>query len=786
MFEGLGASLNPKALIDKVGLDSSGPASALSSIGGAISGGLGSVGSVLKKIAGPAAKLPLPNPLHSYASYNYSLAISVLTTADYNNPDTTYMLGGKKLNLICKSGSADPSNRVNTAYGKQDFYIDNLEIDSLIGNEKGNNTNVTKMRFDITEPYSMGVFMISVQQAAREAGHPNWHDAPFLLTIQFRGNSQTGSMVNVPNTTRYIPFMFTGVNSKVTGAGAVYNCEALPYNAVALNNNHATLKTDVAISGKSVQELLQTGEKSLQAALNARAKKAVADGAVKVADEYLILFPSEIASAPKDAGKTEKKSKATTKPTDEVISDEMLKKMGVTRDSKSGVLLQDAASCNALGRSEMDFSLANKGDASVGKESVVYDEKRNIYIRGNNVIDFAAGDFRFTQDSNVFNAINQVLLRSKFPTMTLDPTKLSKEGYKGWWKIETQVFIKEKTDNMKSTGKKPKIIVYRVIPYDVHISKVPAVNVQTPGFDELKKQAVKVYNYIYTGKNTDILRFNIEHNASYMNYMNSDGFRTQDAILVAEQSAAAAEQAKPKGLPEGAAPSKKAGVNPDGTAYTTTGTETDEKGGSGNDSLATRIARMFHDAVNRGTEMQTLNMDIVGDPYFIAHSGQGNYVSKPVPGVSNLNADGTVNYQSGEVDIIVNFRSPSDINQGSGLYNISRLEGTPQKNATTPVLGFSGLYQVVKLVSHFKTGMFTQTIEGLRRPGQENETKGGKDQSLNNKSPALTPEQQASAKKAHDAAIASGQPDDSAGLDAAIARQQAQGQPVPGRPRGGQ
>jgi hypothetical protein len=82
--------------------------------------------------------------------------------------------------------------------------------------------------------------------------------------------------------------------------------------------------------------------------------------------------------------------------------------------------------------------------------------------------------------------------------------------------------------------------------------------------------------------------------------------------------------------------------------------------------------------------------------------------------------------------------------------------------------------------------MFTQTIEGLRRPGSELDTRASKEQSLNTKTPAITPEQQASAKKAHDAAIASGQPDDSAGLDAAMARQAAMGQPVAGRPRGGQ
>ena len=737
LLDGLGAALSPGGLAEKVGLDTSGPASALSAIGDTISGGLDSVGSFLKTITGPATKLPLPNPLHAYASYDYVLGISVLTTADYNNPDTTYMTG-KRQNLICKTANADPGNRVNTAYGKYDFFIDNMELDSLVGNEKGNNTNVTKMRFEITEPYSMGLFMISVQQAAREAGHPNWHGAPYLLTIQFRGNSETGSMVSVPNTNRYIPFTFTMMSSRVTAAGTVYSCDALPYNAEALNRNHATLKNDISISGKSVQEMLQTGEKSLQAALNARAKQLRDNNIVVEADEYLILFPSSTPSAPKTPGKVEVKTQATGSPKAATVEDAMLKKIGVSRDSKTGVLLQEEADCNQLGRAKMTFSITNKGDTPVGKESKVYSEKKgNIYVRGDNVIDYAESDFRFSQESDVFNAINQVLLQSQFPRHTLDPTKLSKEGYKGWWKIETQIYLKASQSNMVSVGLQPRIVVYRIVPYDVHISNVSSVNVQSPGFAELAKQAVKVFNYIYTGKNVDVLRFNIEHKASYMNYMNADGFRTQDAILVAEQSTGGNTQDIPKGLPDGEKPSTKDGVVPSQTTYSKLNNETDEKGGGGNDSLATRVARMFHDAVTKGTELQKINMDIVGDPYFIAQSGQGNYNSKPIPGKPNLNADGTINYQNGEVDILINFRSPSDINQVSGLYNIGRLGSDPNNTASSPVLGFSGLYRINRLVSQFKKGSFTQTIDALRRPGQENPNKGTKTQALNPTTPAV-------------------------------------------------
>lgn len=131
-------------------------------------------------------QLPIPNQLHDYASYDYILGLGVLTDDDIANPDTTYMTGDTTiLKMICKSASCDPENRVKTDYGKFDFFIDNLNIDSVIGLERGNVTNATNISFTVTEPYSMGIFTMACQQAAWEAGHKNWREAPFLLTMNF-------------------------------------------------------------------------------------------------------------------------------------------------------------------------------------------------------------------------------------------------------------------------------------------------------------------------------------------------------------------------------------------------------------------------------------------------------------------------------------------------------------------------------------------------------------------------------------------------------------------------
>jgi hypothetical protein len=682
-----------------------GPATGLSSAVSSASGAIQAVGGNVRYV--PGLKLPLKNPLFAYATYDYVLSISALTTDTYN--DASYVTG-RKLPLICKSANADPSNRVNTPYGKFDFFIDNLEMKSLMGNDRGNNTNVAgTFHFTITEPYSMGMFPIALQTAAANVGHPNWRDGPFLLTIQFRGNTELGVMANIPGTTRYIPFQFTNMSSKTNQNGTVYQCEALPYNAPGLSNRYAALRTDVSIRGTTVQEMLSTGEKSLQAAINIPPKQLVKDKTTAVPpEEYVILFPLPGAPTTSPAGTSS--DGATIAPT-KLTS--LYSTLGVSRDSKSGLLIQ-STECNELGKTEMHFNVGNKGNIPVSNDSVIYNKTAKSTIRGNMTINYKESDFKFTQDSDVPNAINQVLLQSKFPGQTMDASKLSPEGFRDWWRIECLIYIIDDTSNLTTTGVKPKLIVYRVYPWAVHASRLAAPNVQPPGFDKLDQQIVKSYEYIYTGKNADIINFNIEFNAAYTVQMNSDGFkRSQDVQRTEQESGAPEARTVPAVLAPGSTPSTVPGVHTQQVQYTNTLTNTDRKGGGGNETMATRAARQFNDVINSKVELVNITLDIIGDPYYIVQSGLGTYTAAPTQ-FKNLKYDGTADHQSGEVDIKLHFRSPIDLNQSTGLYNFN----TVSKDA--PVLGFTGFYQVISVTSKFRAGVFTQTIEGLRRSGQEN------------------------------------------------------------------
>lgn len=697
------------------------PVNGLSSITDMISGELKSIGSIFTKI--PEQKFPLPNPLFAYASYTYTLGIAGLTDDDLHNPDTTY-LSGKRLPLICKSANADPSNRVNTPYGRFDFFIDDVELESIIGFMKGFNTNVSKIRFKITEPYSMGLFIISVQQLAQELGHDNWRDAPFLLSIDFKGNKETGQIDSIQNTSKRIPFIFTDIEMTVTESGSVYMCEAMPHNQAALTDNVSKFKSEIAIKGKTVQEILQTGEKSLQSVVNQRYKQLVEQKLVSVADEILILFPQDVSSsANNNSSKKENNSSAVTDPGNSSESS-IFKKLGVTRSTVNQSLVQDSKDCNVIGKASSGFSEYRTGTTPIGKENAVYDEKSGGFIRAKNTIDVKESDFKFAQNTDIPNAINQVILQSDFVKETLNAANLTAEGYRTVWRIDVQTYNLGSKETPEQ-GVKPKLYVYRVVPYNAHAGNMMPPNTKPPGYDNLKKQVVKEYNYIYTGKNVDIKNFEIKINNGFSSVMAVDGGRkSQDVKQAAEMSGKSEQQSASLMLGKGNAPSKELGVIPTIVKYIGTITGTDKKGGGGVETESTRAGRLFMDAVTRGMDLIELDMTIIGDPYYIVQSGMGNYTSKPTQ-YMNLNEDGSVNYQNGEVVIGVNFRTPIDINQQSGMYDFGG------KSKTAPVMQYSGMYKVLTVNSTFKGGEFVQTLKGQRMPLQESKQESTPDQTFN-------------------------------------------------------
>jgi hypothetical protein len=557
----------------------------------------------------------------------------------------------------------------------------------------------------------MGMFIIACEQLAREQGHDTWTEAPFILTIEFRGNKETGQMVNIPQTSRTIPILVTDIDFTVNQDGSVYSVEAMPWGGIALTDANNNLTSDVTVTGASVQQLLQTGERSLQVALNKRQQMLVDAGVIDVPDEYLILFPQDISSASTSgaSGDSENFTPASGS-TNAGNSADVERSLGVSRKGPNNNLQQAGDQVNEIGAALLDINRdsATRDSVPAGKDSEVYDTKSGTFFKGKLTINPGDQDFKFSQDSDIVNAINQVCLKSTFIKKTFDTQNLTPEGYRNWWRVDSQVYnIGPVRDN---TNTKPKLFVYRVVPYNVHASRLMPAGHRAPGYDNLKLQVVKEYNYIYTGANVDILKFDITFNNGFAFNMAADGLlRTQDSV---KETAAGGSKDNEKELINPLPPGKQPepGSTPTIVKFIKTLTGTDKGGGGSADSQSTRAARLFHDAVTNNQEsMMDLSMEIIGDPYYIIQSGVGNYTSSATQ-YTNLNSDGSINYQNGEVDIIVNFRTPIDINQTSGLYTFA---------SSTSVDRWSGLYAVQNVTSTFKNGQFKQLLTGMRRPLQE-------------------------------------------------------------------
>lgn len=687
--------------------------------------------------------LPAPNILSNYASYNYVISLHPLTRQQLNFPDGSYKASAV-LPIICKTAGADPDNRVQTSYGKQDFFINNLTFESIIGYNSAKATNVSTVQFDVYEPYSIGLFFLALQTAADAAGYRNWREAPYLLSIEFRGNKENGQIAKIPFSTRHIPIKLTTVKMTSTENGTRYLINAYATQGEALTTEIANLRTDTVIQGRTVQEVLQTGDQSLQTVVNNKLQEYVKSKDIAVADQIVILFPKEesMSSAETAAaagGGESRTNKAYINPNITKETTELYQKIGVSANT----LQQSLSSVNDIGSQTMGFDQKRRGDPPQGNQSDTWDPGTKTWLRGKLVPDATTGTFKFSQSMDIPTVINQIILASSYADKALAPDAADSDGMVQWWRIDTQVYHVDSTANLEKTGTSPKIYVYRVVPFRVHLSKVAGPNIKMRGFDQLKARAVKRYDYLYTGKNTEILKFNIDFSVGFANVLASDSAK-KGTDVSRQAETGNADDGKQQNLdvsPQGSEPGKDSGSHPTQQNLSGTGTKSDGKGGGGQETPTQRIAKSFHDAITNPYDMVILDLEILGDPYWIVSSGMGNYNAKAVQGVKDLHRDGSVSWQTSEVDVIVNFRSPIDINQITGMYDFksaNHQDMTTVKGAG-PAVGFTGLYCVNMVKNDFRNGQFSQTLKGFRRNGQELKKEGTGQNAMNTGTPAANP-----------------------------------------------
>lgn len=737
-----------------------------SAIEGDLADGVANTPAAQAALANGTANLGLPsakgeNVLYQYASVNHIFTFACLSPDELNKPDATYRKAVNPLFTVLKGSGEFANQRPQTAaeaeYGiYTNYFMDNLEIETVIApNPKSRQTNFFNFTFEIMEPLSMGQLLQTMQLTAKAAGYENYLQSPWLIQIEFKGYDQEGQPVTGGYLKKLLPIKLVNLELNTDVNGSVYRFTASAYNDVAFTDQVQSLQQDFTISGNTLKEAVQTGLNSLATHMNTKLLKQKQQSTDKSeVDEYIFVFPTDTSSNtleqiinnPKEQGaattgdlafrefeedqiepifetgsegyvqdnsdygasiKTQKKSFIDGRLGFSV-------KRGKLSESIKSVLANRNVPGNAIG--ESSFAPADgldSGNIPFGLQQFAYNVETGLLERGKTVIDPKKRTITFKAGSKIQRILEELVLISDYGKNILQDAKKLPDGMVNWFRIESSVYVVNDPASEKVHGRMPRIYLYRVVPYKVHRSKFQMPNDPPPGFNKLVNEAAREYNYLYTGKNNDILSFDLNFDMAFYEGIQNDLGQNRGAGDPSTKGNND-EDVKVEETGETNTPSA-ASTSPRERENKPTGSPTS---GAVPETAAIQVARQFNEAiVNSNVSLLNIEMEIMGDPYFITDSGVGNYNAEAT-NFYNINIDNTVNHQSGEVDILVNFRTPIDYgNDGAYLYD----------GKSIGLKDFSGLYQVITITNKFSDNVFTQAINAIRRKNYELKDEGETD-----------------------------------------------------------
>ena len=712
--------------------------------------GLGKVGGVEALAQSLTPSTPLgktENMLKSFASFNYNLTFACLTVNELNFPDSTYRVRDPEVTVL-RSGGGAPG-KATTAFESSDaqleYFIDDFEVGTIIApTSETRSSNATTFEFTVHEPYSMGLFLQTLMIAANKAGHQDYLKAPWAMIIDFVGWDDNGNPLSLgANVRRVFPLKLTNVTFDVNSGGSQYAVQAFAWNEQAQSTTTQTIPTDEKITGSTLLEILQTGPESLAGLLNKRIQERAAESRAPInKDEVVIMFPKELTSSLGISNQAGTASESSLSMTPEEYYNQLVgnttEYSALTEEAQTAVIrdfteyitaqtannnivaavrrvAEDESSVNSIGKATPVQSMAEGGATPFGREAYVNDN--GTYRTDQITISNNFRSFQFPQGASIEQIIEELVIISTYGRGAAQ-AQPDADGMIEWYRVHTQTFLVPDEEVRSQTGENPKVFVYAVVPYKVHSSVFSNASQPSVAIEKRKAQAAKSYDYIYTGQNDDILDFEIKFNNSFYKALGTNINGSGDARQATRDGASNPNNANFDTTGGSGTPTYGADA---GVRETPNAVNSGKTGGSDNNTPEVQVARAFNEAiVNNGVDMLTMDITILGDPYYLADSGQGNYNSPPL--AQAYTTDGTMDYQRGEVEVEVNFKTPVDYNSKSGEIIFPSLDNNVIVGA------FSGLYKVITVRNSMSGGKFTQVLSLVRRNNQdENEGSGTSD-----------------------------------------------------------
>jgi hypothetical protein len=620
------------------------------------------------------------NVLHKYASFNYLFTLSALSRAECNDP--TLIIKNAPHDIIARSGGIGDNQKfsnpnfsndsiftntiqINKALQAQtvleknrDIYFERVEIDSRPWfNQERKLMNFTKVEISMSEPNGITLWQ-KIRGAAANNEFINHQNAPFLLTIEFKGYDSKGNPVPDSTVIRFLPVYLTQSTMRLNAGGATYTLTGAPWKDFAKNNAFLFTRGtgEITGDGTGVAEYLRSFAKSLNKNMEQETKETATSPAIRqYPDTYIITADPAIGR-------------------------------GKTADYSNTF--------------ESEF-FDNLGELGFGKKKL----KSGVYKAGMSISKILED---FVKQFDQYSDIAKIVANYWKEVESMGDFGEMPAPWVPWFKIDCTVTVHPEFDKILKSHRRT--IHYHIKPFLIHVANFARAGLG--GFTSWTEYVRKRYDYIYTGKNLDILDLDITYESSYALARLIDNQESTVGSKIKSAFYKIVDYFGAKTFPEQDLPLSEFPTN--------SRSEYDSIFKLDNQA---QIQQFYDFLTNPQGDMVRVDMKIMGDPAFI---GQDCFLPLPTPPSSgNYNAldqvasingiewdskIGAFNFDNAETFVKLNFIFPDDFDEKTGLYNFNKGE-TPQ---------FSGLYRVNSVQSVFENGQFTQILGMSRYMNQDN------------------------------------------------------------------
>jgi hypothetical protein len=644
---------------------------------------------------------PLPNVLDKYASYTYGVSLYLTTKEAYRSMVST---GQKNLSgcwLLMQSAGIPTGSRV--PYFNNDYYIETVKLQSkIIGKGTGSNHNVVDIDFTITEP--TGITLIpnltkAIQQFYPDvAAKKSFSSIVYLMVIRFYGYDQNGNLVrgapgnlNSANKNtdanafveKFFPLQIKDIKFKVGSKLVEYDVKAvgLHYN-INVGSKRGSIPYNIELSGQSVNDLLngslaiannpnqqdeerdREGSSNPPAPANAAAisRGTVRQGLITALNNY----QRELSGPGPDCPYTYPDVYSVEFATPALKNAKVKKAGGLERSKTSNAVGQTAADQKLGSKQSVDTNSRTQG-ATAGMQIV-------------QLLDQIVRNSSYLEDQQLvtYDEASGQLLRNGTAAKNV-----------AWFKINLQATPQfDKYDPKRNDFAYN--IKYIISPY--RIAQLNSEYFPKPTFTGVQKE----YNYWFTGKNTSVL--NYEETLNNLYYITLSGVNFNKAAFVDTSGVAADDQIQ--------------------KSHQTRSTESSQGAdGKTNEPIANAAEQILNPA-----DFKESTMTIVGDPAWL-QQGEA-FVGRPIGSsdyFSAFLADGTINFDAGQVLYRIAFNSADDYNLNTGLQTVTGQAVSSSGSGTdaTALTGRAGgpaainrTFIAKEVYSTFSKGKFTQELKG--------------------------------------------------------------------------